>query len=399
MSDYSVRVLRSDEHRAACDLFYRALHRGPITDEAWERHQYAFQPGRALGAFDSAMIGTTRSFDAEMTVPGGKRVPHAAVTGVAVRSDRTRRGVLSGLMRAQLTDLSERDVVLASLHATEGVIYGRYGYGVGTVTHNVKVGKRRAVIRPEVPSGGDIELLDLDEAAARLPEIYAALPHDRAGRMARPEYSWAGWERRAREADPPPVAIIHKGPSGVDGYASYDVKHSWESESVLYVNDFFAATDEAFAGLWRYLLSVDLVDVVRLFRRPGDEPTPLLFTDPRACENADVSDDLWLRLVNVPAALAARTYGRAEPVVLEIEDPVLEANNGRYRVGEDGVARTDDPADLTLGADALAMLYLGTWRASALAAPGRLRAADPKALDRAETLFAVRDTAWCGTYF
>lgn len=399
MSDYTVRVLRTDEFRAARDLFLRALHRPPVKDEEWTHLRKAFQPGRALGAFDTELVGTVRSTDAEITVPGGKRVPLGAVTGVAVRADRTRRGLLTRLMRTQLADFAERGVVLAGLHATEGVIYGRYGYGVATVMRDDKVDKRRAVLRPEVPAGGEIELLEVDSAVRRLPEIYAALPHHRAGMMTRPPYWWGDWERRARDGDLPPTVVVHNGPSGVDGFATYSVRHSWDAPSVLTVQTLHTGTDDAFAGLWRYFLSVDLVDTIEAPDRPGDEPTALLFTDPRACSISGGGDDLWVRVVDVPGALAARTYEDAAPVVLEVEDPVLEANSGRYRIGPDGASRTDEAPQLALGVDALAMLYLGTWRASALAATGRLRVTDPEAVDRADRLFSTRRTAWCGTYF
>lgn len=399
VSDYTLRALRPDETRAAADLFRAALHGPPVKDEAWVYGERMYQPGRALGAFDTELIGTTRSFDSELTVPGGKRVPLGAVTAVGVRADRTRRGVLSQLMRAQLADFAERGVPVASLYASEGPIYGRFGYGVATVVNDYRIDRRRAVLRPGVPAGGEIELLSLDAAVERLPALYAQLPHSRAGMMTRPVYWWPGLERNMREAETPPVTIVHHGPGGPDGYARYGVsRKSWDDPSTLDVRDLGAATGEVFAGLWRYLLGVDLVDTIEVAGRPIDEPTPLLFTDPRMCTVTAGSDDLWLRLVDVPEALAAREYD-GEPVVLEVTDPILEANSGRYRVGPDGVARTDLPAHLRLGVDALAMLYLGTWRASALVTAGRLQVHDPEAAERADLLFRTRLSAWCGTYF
>jgi predicted acetyltransferase len=398
VSDYTVRTLRPDETRAAADLFRAALHVPPVKDEEWAFAERMRQPGRTLGAFDTELIGTARSFDAELTVPGGKRVPLGAVTGVGVRADRTRRGVLSQLMRTQLADFAERGVPVATLYASEGPIYNRFGYGVATVANDYWIDRRRAVLRPEVPAGGEIELLSLEEAIERVPALYAQLPHSRAGMMTRPAYWWSGLERTMREAETPPVTIVHHGPGGPDGFARYGVRRkSWDDPSTLDVRDLVAATDEAFAGLWRYLLDVDLVDSIEAWG-PIDEPTPLLFTDPRAGKVIAGGDDLWLRLVDVPAALAAREYD-GEPVVLEVTDPILEANSGRYRVGPDGVTRSDRPAQLRLGVDALAMLYLGTWRASALVTAGRVRVSDREAAERADRLFATRRAAWCGTHF
>jgi predicted acetyltransferase len=158
-----------------------------------------------------------------------------------------------------------------------------------------------------------------------------------------------------------------------------------------------AGTDEAFAGLWRHLLGIDLVDTIEARRRPVDEPVALLLTEPRAVHVVR-DDDVWLRLVDVFGALTAREY-EGEPVVLDVADPVLEANSGRYRVSADGVNRTDLPAQLRLGVDVLAMLYFGAWQASALAATGRIQVVEPTALERVDRLFAGRRPAWCGTFF
>ncbi|HKS49199.1 MAG TPA: GNAT family N-acetyltransferase [Amycolatopsis sp.] len=346
------------------------------------------------------MIGTARSFDADVTVPGGNRVPMAAVTGVGVRANRTRRGVLTELMRTQLRELHTRGVPVAMLYASEGRIYGRFGYGIATRTRDYRVDRRRAVLRPEVPTGGEIDLLGVDGIFERLPRIYDALPHTRPGMMTRPPYWWAAFERHARKAENPIVAAVHNGPDGPDGFVVYTTERSRHGDpGVLDVISMHAANAETFAGLWRYLLGVDLVDVIRLEGRPADEPTALLFTDARMCAPiAGEDDDAWLRLVDVPAALAAREY-EGESVVIEVVDPVLEANSGRYLVSSGQVVRTGEPAGFRLGVDALAMLYFGAWRASALADTGWIQPIDPSSVARADRLFSTRVAAWCGTHF
>jgi predicted acetyltransferase len=167
---------------------------------------------------------------------------------------------------------------------------------------------------------------------------------------------------------------------------------------VLRVNGVHVANEAALAGLWRFLLSVDLTDEIHAWARPVDEPVAALFTDPRVCKVDGSGDESWLRLVDVPAALAARGY-QGERVVLEVVDPLLGNNSGRYVVSGDGASRTDEPAELRLGVDVLAMLYLGAWRASALAATGRIEVLDPGAPARADELFRTRVAAWCGTFF
>jgi predicted acetyltransferase len=403
VSDYTVRLLRADEHRAANELFRASLHTPDPSDEEWTCAQHAYQPGRALGAFDTALtplIGTARSFDAELTVPGGKRVVLGAVTGVGVRADRTRRGVLTELMRAQLRDLAARGVHTAALYATEGAIYGRYGYAPATRNRNYRVDRRRAAPRQEVPAGGEIELLKADAALDRLPAIYAGLPHTRPGMITRPSYWWPSLERHVRKSSTPVRAAVHHTPHGPDGFVIYTASRGGPNDSgELEVMNFHSTTSEAFAGLWRFLLGVDLVDVISLTDRPLDEPTELLFTDPRCClPTGGVDAALWLRLVDVPGALAAREY-RGDRVVIEVSDPMLRTNSGRYLVSPEGAVPTSEPAGLLLGVDALAMLYLGAWRASTLAGIGLIQPVDQKAVAAADELFRTHVAAWCGTHF
>ncbi|PRX45051.1 putative acetyltransferase [Prauserella shujinwangii] len=398
MSDHEIRVLADEEHRAANTLFRAAMHAPKAGAEDWALEARGYQPGRTLGAFDEELIGTAQSIDSDLTVPGGGTVPLAAVTRVGVRADRVRRGVLSGLLQRQFADFAERGTVAAALHASEGAIYGRFGYGVATTGRSYAVDRRIARLRPEVPSGGEIELLDTDTALDRLPRIYAGLERLRPGMLARPSYLWLSEEPFLRQADTPLRAAVHHGPRGADGYARYLVSRTPGSPVTARVVDFHAATAEAFAGLWRFLLGLDLVDVIETRSRPLDEPVELLFTDPRACRVTGVRDEIWLRLVDVPAALAARERD-ADPLVIEVSDPRLPANSGRYLITPDEVTRTDRPPEITLGADTLAMLYLGGWRPSALAAVGRLAAANADAERTADRLFRARRAPWCGTFF
>ncbi|MBN9742999.1 GNAT family N-acetyltransferase [Amycolatopsis sp. A1MSW2902] len=400
MSDRTVRILRPDEQRAAWDLFRAALHVQPGTDEEWDRVSAAYEAERSWGVFEPDLVGTARSFAAEMVVPGGKRLPLAAVTGVGVRAGRTRRGVLSALQAAQLGDLAERGVALALLHASEGAIYGRYGYGVTTLASQVVVKKHRAQLRPDVPAGGEVTVLGIDEAAPRWPELYAATATGHVGAMTRPEIYWPGFEGHLRRRAKLVQTAVHRGQDGTDGYVIYHVEEGAAHDNgKLQVVEFSYANPAAFAGLWRFLLSVDLVDEIVLPMRPLGEPHALLFTDPRMAKTESIDDESWLRLVDVPVALAARTYGAAEPVVIEVADRSLPANDGRYLVGPDGASRTDAEPALRLSADTLAMLYFGTWRASALADTGRIEVFDPAAPEAADVLFGTRESVWCGTFF
>lgn len=335
-------------------------------------------------------------------MPGSRWVPMAAVTGVGVRPNRTRRGVLTELMSAQLTELAERGVPVASLYATEGPIYGRFGYGVATLAKSYAVNRHLARLRPDAPAGGEITLLGLEESIEQVPGLYDGLAHTKPGVMTRPSFSWPAFVSAARRSEPPVHTAVHHGQRGVEGFAFYSagyVGSGSEASGEVEVHLMHTTTPAAFAGLWRFLLGLDLIDRVQAHLRPMDEPLELILEDPRHAEISKVEDATWLRLVDVPAALAAREYIGGGSVVLEVTDELLPRNSGRYRVSADGVERTTAAAELRLGVAELAMLYLGSHRASSLEGAGRLEVAAPEALAKADLLFSTRVSAWCGTFF
>ncbi|WP_410617476.1 GNAT family N-acetyltransferase [Amycolatopsis sp. lyj-109] len=400
MSDFEIRTLDTAEHRAASNLFRETVHFPPSDDAEWVYAARYYQPGGTVGAFDPELIGTARSFDAELTVPGGARLPMAGVTSVGVRADRTRRGVLRAMMTAQLEDFAARGVVFANLLASEAGIYGRFGYGLATRYRGYSVDRHRARLRADAPVGGELELLDLDRAFEVCPGVYDGLER-RPGMMSRPEVLWRLYEMQLRRHTTPAKAVVHHGPGGPDGFAFYYVEGPIAHPGIktLQVADLFAGSPTAFAGLWRFLLGLDLVDRIAAESRPLDDPIELLLADHR-CGSVDrIGDEHWIRLVDVPAALAGRAYGPADPVVVEVTDPLLPGNSGRYLVTPDGAGRTDRPAGLRLDVTTLAMVYLGTWRPSALAAAGRIEVRDPAAPEAADLLFGTRLAAWSGSHF
>ena len=404
MSDFMVRPVAEGEQRACHTVLAQALHFPPPSDERWEAIKASFPAERKFAAFaGDAPVGVVTSFATGLRVPGGKLVSAAAVDGVGVRADWTRRGVLTAMMSVQLPDFVRRGHVLASLHASETTIYGRFGYGPATYGKTVRLSKPQARWRPEVPAAGEIRILSPEQAVKRVPEIYRSIGLRRPGMIARPDVWWpsghdsrviAGWLRVA----------VHTGPDGDDGFATFQIveRRSFDAPELgaaVEVRDMHAATPGAVAGLWRFLLGVDLVSEVRARSRPMDEPLAGMLVDPRACQVSAVDDDLWVRLIDVEAALNARTYFEADPVVLDVRDSRLPENSGQYLVGRHGAERTDAAADARLDVDTLAMMYLGEWPASALAQTGRIEVVEPSALARLDELFRTPMKPWCGTHF
>ena len=385
-----IRLLREDELRAAGDLHRAAEHLPDATDAVWAARGWYLPLGRTYGAFrDGSLAGTAATVAGRLRIPGGDVAPVAIGTAAGVRSDRTRRGVLTGLLRAVLTGLAEPVMVC---WPTEAGIYGRFGYGVATRVRELMIDRRRAVPRTGVPSGG-VHTVSLDDAATLLPAL-----HDRAaggaGRLTRSP----GWWQVARvwqgAAPGRTTVAVHD-----EGFAIYTVARDAD-RTVLTVRDLFARGPTAFGALWRFLLSLDLVDEIRAPRRPVDEPVEELVVDRRVVTTSAIEDDAWLRLVDVPAALALRPVPEdAGSVVIEVRDEFLPANSGAYAVGGGPARRVAEPADLSMDVDVLAQLYLGDGTPSALARAGRIDVARPGALATADRLFALPTAPWCGTYY
>ena len=402
-----MRALADDELRAAHDLFGATLHH--LSDDAqWERRRLSYAPGRTFGVVEppaGRLVATTTSFPTRTAVPGGAVLPLAAVTRVGVRADRTRRGLLTALMRAQLDDLRERGDVLALLWASESGIYGRYGFGVATRGATVRVTATRAALRPQAPSGGEVRLLDRSEIPDVLPDLHDALALRRPGGIVRPRPWWD--LMLTRFATQPLLAAVHTGPQGDDGFAVGFTTGSSDFVHTLHVFDLHAVDVAAAAGLWRFLLGVDLVTEVEAELAPLDDPLDLLLAQPRDRTVTAVADETWLRLVDVPAALAARAFPAgdrtAAPVLLAVHDPLLPDNAGVYRLGDGTAERLGPvgavPAELECDVAALATAYLGDRAPSALAATGWWTVHDPAAVPRADALFATDVVPWCGTHF
>jgi predicted acetyltransferase len=401
---HDIRTLRTEDLRAASDLFMAALLGRPVAAADWDRVVGAYEPDRALGAYlDDQLAGTTTSFAARVVVPGGVELPTAAVTGVGVRADKTRRGVLSALMRHQLTERAAAGDVLAALRATEARIYGRFGYGVATRTRQVRVARRAGSgWRAGAPLGGDVRLLDRGGVVAVLSALYPRIGLHRPGAMTRSESWWRQGLGRLVDGDDFLLAAVHTGPDGDDGFlvATVDDSGGWH-DRVLVLHELQAGDPGAAAGLWHFALGVDLAASVTARQRPLDEPLELLLADPRDCATTGVDDETWLRILDVPAALAARRFAPADPVLLEVSDPLLPANSGVYRIagGAERVGDPGDPAALSCDVTGLAMAYLGDRGPAELVASGWWASTDPAATAAAERAFRTGTAPFSGTNF
>jgi predicted acetyltransferase len=401
-----IRVLDSeDDLVAAVNVFRTAMIGFPrLADLAPGQITRLLEPGRTIGAFvDKQLVGTADAVTSTLTLPGGTKVGHAAVTHIGVLPTFTRRGVATDLVRHQLHDVAARGEVVATLRASEATIYERYGYGVASSSQTVEVQTARAALRPGVADGGPVRLLDPADVWDVLPRIYADNRPSRPGTIDRPDVWWHGVRLRTESGSGPWYVAVHGIPGAEDGFVRYrpiDTDKWFVSDQrTIVVEDFFAPDVDSYLGLLRFLLGLDLIDRVVFWMLPLDDPLPWLLLDQRAARVTATHDETWLRIVDAEKALAARQYGGDGIVTIAVDDPLLPDNSITVAITGDGAERTDRDPQLRVGVAGLAAVLLGgaTWRNLAVA--GLAQAENPSALAAADRLFAAREAPHAGFFF
>lgn len=389
-----VRPVTDDEVERFLRTDYTAFGVTPV-DEQIDDMRGHVELDRTVAVFEGdAIVATAGSFTFELTVPGLALVPAAGVTWVSVLPTHRRRGLLRRMMEFQLDDIARRGEPVAILTASEGPIYGRFGYGCATWAYDVKVQRARAAFRAPVADDGRVRLVDAETARKVVPAVFDGSRRLLPGDHQRSDGFWDYWfldRERWREGASARFYAVHETAAGeADGFVSYRIKQGWSDHGVpngeLVVGDLSTTTPAARAALWQYLFGVDLVDRVQA-HIAVDEPLRWLLADPRAIEVNAVVDDIWCRVLDVEAALSARRYEGEGRLVLEVADEFRPQASGRYLLDGGRCTRTDAEADLALPVDALGTIYLGGVRPSTLAAAGRITELRPGALAVADRLF------------
>ncbi|MFE0731525.1 GNAT family N-acetyltransferase [Streptomyces antibioticus] len=399
------RTLRRDDWDVWYDTLLRAF--GGVAESAQERELWrALTPcGRSVGVWDGErIVGTAGAFDFRLTVPGGASVPAAGVTMVSVSATHRRRGLLTAMMRRQLDDVRAWGEPLAVLTASEPMIYGRFGYGTATFGLHAEIDTSR--VRLSVPEGTDgvaLRYADPVEELAACEAVYARTVAGRPGMLARrPGWEGLGVLEAAVERDGASAlqCVVAERDGEVTGYARFRVRPEWTDtghNGRVLLRDLAGVDPVTEAALWRFLFGIDLTTSLTLRGRPLDEAWQHLVSDVRRCQ-LRVRDSLHVRLVEVGAALEARTYQAPVDVVVEVEDAFCPWNEGRWRLAGDSrgavCARTADAPDLALSVRELGSAYLGGVSLTALAAAGRVRELRPGALAAAAVGFGSATAPW-----
>ncbi|MFE7115030.1 GNAT family N-acetyltransferase [Streptomyces sp. NPDC057654] len=377
----------------------------PLPVEKRELWRELFDTGRPIGVWeDGEVVGTAGAVAFRLTVPGGASVAAAGVTTVSVRPTHRRRGILRSMMRRQLADFRSWGEPVALLVASEPDIYGRFGYGGATRSLSAEIDTTR--VRLSVPAGADdvrLRLSPPDEALAVCERVYARRVAARPGMLARQP----GWDRlmtmdleSGRKGASPLMCVLAEADGETVGYARYAVRPEWTPAGpagTVVLREIDALTPAAYAALWRYLFGIDLTTNISVQSRPVDDPLWHLVSDDRRCL-IGARESLFVRLVDVGDALAARAYQTPVDVVLGVADPFCPWNEGRWRLTGDAKGasceRTGDAADLELSVRELGAAYLGGVSLTALAAAGRVREVREGALAEAATAFGSAVAPW-----
>ena len=408
--DVELRPATDDEFPAYARVVSGAFG-GSLTDDEVADWRAVSELDRSLAVFDrDQIVATAGIFSMELTLPGRTTAPVGGVTAVTVRPTHRRRGLLTMMMDRQLDDIAARGEPLAILTASESLIYGRFGYGLAASISNWTLETDHAALLRAPAAGGSLRMVEAVEAPRVVPPIYDRVRLRHPGAVSKPRH-WEQVSFKDRESDRGGASarfhVVHDpdGGGGPDGYAAYRLRRDWPEGLAgfeLVVEDLLAVDDEVEAALWRFVLDVDLVRTVSAKGRPVDEPLRWRLVDPRRLVGR-LNDHLWLRVVDVAAALGARRYASDGKLVLELTDPFRPANDGRWVVegGPDGAVagRTSADADLALSVADLGALYLGGVSATTLARAGRVEERRGGALGRADSFLASQPAPWCYTEF
>ncbi len=408
-----VRPTEPDELRAASAATSISLLHSPMDDELWEKRKDGWMAFPSFSAWDGdRCVGHAGHFVVETVVPGGARLGTGAVTRVGVVPTHRRRGAASGLMKALVDDCVSRKLPLMSLRASEAVIYQRFGFGMAGDMLRVTVDSARA--RPvggtDGATDGTVELVEPDEVVETVSSVYAKALGRRVGQITRPDFFWDRIYENAIKAKHGAFVAAHRRPDGViDGFANYAIKWgSFDDDPTTgglgSVFDLVAESDEVELALWRYLMDIDLIRSWSANCRPIDDPLREAVWDRRAYRVDAVIDEQWVRLVDVNAALTARSYNPVDvAITVGVTDPMVPANDGVWRIDRSGASRLESTADAELSVDiaTVGAAYLGGVSWTSLAAAGQVVLTDPAddAAARADLLFRTDPAPYCGTFF
>ena len=407
---FDVRPIAEDEFDTWERTFSFVFGFDPKPDDSIWREVTEFD--RTIGVFDGGdMVGTGGAFTMQMTVPGGASVGAGGLTAISVSPTHRRRGILTSMIQNHFEDVAARSEPVSILWASESVIYGRYGYGAAIQGADLTIARDHGALRADVtePLGSMRVTTDTGSVRPLVEKVYekAVIDAGIPGSLARNEGFWNMYfhdPEHWRDGATSLRVAVYERDGEPQGYAKFRQKELWEEghpNNTTTVIDLQGADGEAYAAMWRFMLGMDLVATTKIRNRRSHDPVLDLLADPRRVKHTRY-ETIWVRILDVPAALEARRYDRAGSVVIEVTDDFGPWAGGTYRLdgGPEGAAcvPTDDRADVKLGIADLSSAYLGDSRLSTLGWLGRVDG-DAEAIATLDAMFGWHLQPWCTVGF
>jgi predicted acetyltransferase len=391
--------------RAAFAPIWHYFGQLPPDDEALERFARILEPQRVHAGFDGdEVVAGSGTYTFDLAVPGGQ-VKAMGLTIVGVLPTHRRRGYLRAMMRSQIDAARARGELVAIHWATEDTIYGQFGYGIASMAAEIDVPREHAAPFAPIDVPGRARLVTLDAAEPLIAPVYARVARQTPGMFARSSAWWQDrllidhpWRRQSGGAL---RCAVWESEGRATAYAFYRVNQMFErgsSAGHIFVLEAMGESAEATHAIWRFLFGIDFIARVKAIYLPLDHPMLLSLAEPRRL-NFLVREGLWARLIDVGAALSARSYASDDAVVIDVADEFCPWNAGRWRIARGGVERTTADADLACAVQSLGCVYLGGFTFAELSRALRVQELRPGAVARADALFRTDQRPWCPELF
>jgi predicted acetyltransferase len=395
----------ADEMRAAFAPFWHYFGQLPPTGDAINHFARIMPQDRVHAGFDGdEVVAGSGAYTFDLTVPGGQ-VKAMGLSIVGVLPSHTRRGYLTGLVRSQIDAARARGEAVALHWATEDTIYGRFGYGIASMAAEIDLPREHGAAFASVDTPGQARLITLAEAEPLVAPVYERVARQTPGMYLRSSAWWQDrllidhpWRRQNGGAL---RCVVWENEGRATAYAFYRVNQSFErgnSVGHVFVVEAMGETPQATHAIWRYLVGIDFAARVKSVYMPLDHVLLTSLAAPRRL-NFVVREGLWLRLLDVGAALSARGYANDDAVVVELTDTFVPENAGRWRIARGKTERTTAAADIACDIAELGCVYLGGFTFAQLARSLRLRELREGAVARADAMFRPDRMPWCPELF
>ena len=399
----TIRPTEPHEYRHAQGAMAIPLLNAPLSDDDWAKSAPSWDEMISFSAWeDGRCLGHAGQFPVETHVPGGALLATGAVSRVGVMPTARRRGIATDLMHILIRDAVERDQILMSLRASEATIYGRFGFGMAGEYGEARLHATRALPIRGAATGGTVRLLDPGDILDTITPLYERCVHRRVGALTRPASWTERYARGAIERSESSFVVVHKDADGVDdGFARYGLRWNDDDHGGTGVlGDLWAVDDAAELALWTFIVELDLVTTWQLEARPTDDIVQSAIADRRALEWRRIDDEQWVRLIDVEAALGARSYRPVDGSVrIAVADPLIGRNTGTWLVDADGAERVDDEPDIEVDIAGLSAAYLGGVSWDHLVGVGGATARSRDAAETADALMSISRRPFCGSFF